>query len=174
MNKILGIDPGSRITGYGVISSVAGNHTYVASGCIKTGNVDLSSKLAALYNGLNQVIQTYQPQFVAIERVFLARNVDSALKLGQARGALIVSCAIANLTLFEYSARQIKQALVGFGSADKKQVQLMVMQLLRLNAPPQIDASDALAAALCHANSYATLFSHSLGSARQRRGRLRL
>jgi len=174
MVKILGIDPGSRTTGYGVITQHDGTLSYVASGCIKTGDVDLASKLRILYNSINQVINLYNPQVVAIERVFMAHNVDSALKLGQARGALIVSCSISNLEVFEYTARQIKQALVGVGSANKKQVQSMVMQILRLSSAPQLDASDALACAICHANFYATLLRHDLHSAKKRRGRLRL
>jgi len=174
MIKILGIDPGSRITGYGIIKQTQGVCSYIASGCIKTNNSNLAHKLLALDEGINQVIQTYKPDLVAIERVFLAHNVDSALKLGQARGALIVSCARLKLEVFEYTAREVKQSMVGTGAATKQQVQAMVMQLLQLNARPQIDASDALAVAMCHSNFHTTLLAHNIGSARRRKGRLRL
>jgi len=174
MVKILGIDPGSRITGYGIVNHNQGTLSYVASGAIKTLDTNLAHKLLTLYDGIAEIIETYQPDVVAIERVFLAHNVDSALKLGQARGALIASCAKFNLNVFEYTARQVKQSAVGTGAATKKQVQTMVMQLLQLNLPPQIDASDALAVAMCHANFHITLLAHDLGTASKRKRRIRL
>lgn len=174
MSVILGIDPGSRITGYGVIRDLGQNCQYIASGCIRTGSGELASRLQAVFAGISQVIANYQPQLMAIEQVFMARNADSALKLGQARGAAIVAATQAELDVSEYSATQIKSALVGSGRADKQQVQIMVMHLLQLNQKPQIDASDALAVALCHAHHRQTLNAHGLIGAKQRAGRLRL
>lgn len=174
MTVILGIDPGSRVTGFGVVRDLGKGCEYVASGCIRTGSGELAERLQAVYLGVREVIATYRPAMVGIEQVFLARNPDSALKLGQARGVAIVAAAQENLAVSEYSATQVKQALVGRGSADKEQVRFMVMHLLRLKKKPQIDASDALAIALCHAHMRRSLLFHGLGAARQRAGRLRL
>jgi len=173
MTVILGIDPGSRITGYGLLQITAQEPSYLASGCIRTGNAHLPQRLSSIFSGIAEIIEQYQPVTLGIERVFMARNADSALKLGQARGAAIVAAAQAGLEVAEYSATQIKQAVVGSGAASKQQVQLMLMQLLGLNACPQADAADALAVALCHAHCRASLIPHGLGQARRRGGRLR-
>ena len=151
MAVILGIDPGSRITGFGVVSLQKGRVYYVASGCIRTDTRPLPERLHVIHQGISEVITLHQPEEVAIEQVFMAKNPDSALKLGQARGAAIVAAVNHHLPVHEYSARQIKQSVVGRGAADKQQVQHMVTALLKLNQPPQADAADALATALCHA-----------------------
>ena len=174
MTLILGIDPGSRITGYGVIRDTGRGCEYVASGCIRTGNGALAERLQIVFRGVSEVIATYGPMTMGIEQVFMARNADSALKLGQARGAAIVAAAEAGLEISEYTATQVKQAVVGSGAADKQQVQMMVMHLLKLVQKPQIDASDALGIALCHAHHWQSLIPHGLASAKRRGGRLRL
>lgn len=174
MTLILGIDPGSRITGYGLVRDNGRNCEYVASGCIRAGTGELAERLNAVFSGVSQVIEQYQPDLMGIEQVFMAKNADSALKLGQARGAAIVAATQHSLQVSEYSATQIKSALVGSGRAAKEQVQMMVMHLLKLTQKPQIDASDALAVALCHAHHRQTLIPHNLGSAKRRGGRLRL
>lgn len=157
MTLILGIDPGSRITGYGVIRDTGKTCEYIASGCIRTGSGELSERLKAVYLGISQVIELYQPELVGIEQVFMAKNPDSALKLGQARGVAIVAAAQSGLPVSEYSATQVKSAVAGSGRAAKEQVLMMVMHLLKLTKKPQIDASDALAVALCHAHHRQTL-----------------
>lgn len=174
MTLILGIDPGSRITGYGVVRDTGRGCEYIASGCIRTGEGALPERLQKIYRGVCEVIKTYQPTSMGIEQVFMARNADSALKLGQARGAAIVAGVEQRLEVAEYSATQVKQALVGSGRADKEQVQLMVMHMLKLVQKPQIDASDALAIAICHAHHRQSLIPHGLTGAKQRAGRLRL
>jgi len=174
MTLILGIDPGSRITGYGVVRDTGRGCEYVASGCIRTGSGELSERLRAVFSGVSEVIRTYGPVTMGIEQVFMARNADSALKLGQARGAAIVAGAEAGLQIAEYTATQVKQAIAGTGGADKQQVQMMVMHLLKLLEKPQIDASDALAIALCHAHYRQSLVPHGLIGAKRRGGRLRL
>ncbi|MFI8582979.1 crossover junction endodeoxyribonuclease RuvC [Ectopseudomonas khazarica] len=174
MTLILGIDPGSRITGYGVIRDTGRGCEYVASGCIRTGSGALAERLQIVFRGVSEVIATYGPMTMGIEQVFMARNADSALKLGQARGAAIVAAAEAGLEISEYTATQVKQAVVGTGAADKQQVQMMVMHLLKLVQKPQIDASDALGIALCHAHHRQSLIPHGLASAKRRGGRLRL
>ena len=174
MTLILGIDPGSRITGYGVVRDTGRGCEYVASGCIRTGNGPLAERLQIVFRGVSEVIATYGPMTMGIEQVFMARNADSALKLGQARGAAIVAAAEAGLEISEYTATQVKQAVVGSGAADKQQVQMMVMHLLKLVQKPQIDASDALGIALCHAHHRQSLIPHGLASAKRRGGRLRL
>lgn len=174
MTLILGIDPGSRITGYGVVRDSGRGCEYVASGCIRTGSGSMPERLQAVFRGVSEVIASYGPVTMGIEQVFMARNPDSALKLGQARGAAIVAGAEAGLEIAEYTATQVKQAIVGSGGADKQQVQLMVMHLLGLVQKPQIDASDALAIALCHAHHRQSLIPHGLQGAKRRSGRLRL
>ncbi|MCB1644299.1 MAG: crossover junction endodeoxyribonuclease RuvC [Pseudomonadales bacterium] len=172
MTLILGIDPGSRITGYGVIDCVGQRQTYVDSGCIRmTASLDLPGKLAEIYDGVSEIIATRQPAEFAVEKVFMARSADSALKLGQARGVAIVAAVRAGLPVFEYEARKIKQAVVGTGAADKSQVQHMVKTLLKLPVNPQADAADALAIALCHANTRHSL-ARTAGVHGFRRGRL--
>lgn len=150
---ILGIDPGSRITGFGIINSVGGRNEYVASGCIRIKGDELPERLKQVYAGVDEVIERYCPQEMAIEQVFMAKNADSALKLGQARGVAIVAGANHDLPVHEYAARKVKQAVVGNGGADKSQVQHMVMNILKLPGLPQADAADALAIALCHAHT---------------------
>jgi len=157
MALILGIDPGSRKTGYGIINAVGAARIYVASGHIKILGDELADRLGQIYRGIDEIIETYMPQEFAIERVFMARNADSALKLGQARGVAMVVAVNHGLPVFEYSARQVKQAAVGNGAATKGQVQEMVARLLKLPGLPQEDAADALAIAICHANTNASL-----------------
>lgn len=159
MAIILGIDPGSRLTGYGIIEQSGRNFVYLGSGCIKTaaaGN-ELAARLQIIFSGVSELIMQFKPEMFAIEQVFMAKNPDSALKLGHARGAAIVAATQAGLPVTEYSARQIKQAVVGTGAADKSQVQHMVKSILKLPGMPQEDAADALAAALCHAHSHVAL-----------------
>lgn len=158
MSIILGIDPGSRLTGYGLIEQRGRRLHYVASGCIRvtgtaTKPLPLAEKLKRIHNSVVELITQFQPDEFAIEQVFMARNPDSALKLGQARGAAMVAAACHDLPVAEYSARSIKQAVVGTGAAEKEQVQHMVMALLKLTRRPQADAADALAVAICHANT---------------------
>jgi crossover junction endodeoxyribonuclease RuvC len=174
MTLILGIDPGSRITGYGIVRDLGRGCEYVASGCIRTGEGLLQERLQIVFRGVREVVRTYEPVTMGIEKVFMARNADSALKLGQARGAAIVAAIEEGLEIAEYSATQVKQALTGTGGASKEQVQMLVMHLLKLTQKPQIDASDALAIALCHAHTRSSLIPHGLATARSRGGRLRL
>lgn len=119
MAIILGIDPGSRITGYGVIRQVGRQLSYLGSGCIRTKVDDLPSRLKLIYAGVTEIITQFQPDYFAIEQVFMAKNADSALKLGQARGVAIVAATNQDLPVFEYAARQVKQTVVGIGSAEK-------------------------------------------------------
>lgn len=171
MSIILGIDPGSRLTGYGVISFQSNKPVYMASGCIRITATDLPTRLTTIFNGITELVSQFTPDECAIEEVFMARNADSALKLGQARGVALVAAAQQGVPVSEYSARKVKQAVVGKGSADKKQVQHMVTQLLRLEGTPQADAADALAIALCHANTQQNLL-RIAGASHSRRGRL--
>lgn len=150
---ILGIDPGSISLGYGVIHHERNSATYVTSGCIKVGKQEWPQRLRQIYLDLTQIILQYKPQQVAIESVFVHKNAASALKLGQARGAAIVAAASQDLLIAEYSAREVKQAVVGYGHADKVQVQHMIKMILNLSATPAADAADALAVALCHGNT---------------------
>jgi crossover junction endodeoxyribonuclease RuvC len=149
--RVLGIDPGSQCTGFGLVDVTGPRLTYVASGVIRTPHGDFAARLCEIFTCMRRIVAQYQPQEVAIERVFVNRNPDSALKLGQARGAAICGTADAHAEVFEYATRQIKQAVVGSGSAEKAQVQLMMRSLLRLDGPVAADAADALAAAVCHA-----------------------
>lgn len=150
--NILGIDPGSVITGFGIIRQEGNQQHYVASGYIKTGNKPWPQRLLHIYQDLTTVIQQYLPKQVAIEQVFVNKNVASALKLGHARGAAMLAVVNLGLEIAEYSPRKVKQAVVGNGGAEKLQVQHMVKILLRLATLPQADAADALAIAICHAN----------------------
>lgn len=162
MAIILGIDPGSRITGYGVIHQQGARLTYLGSGCIRSASTSASTKahgqpsmaerLLIIFNGISELITQFKPDEFAIEQVFMARNPDSALKLGQARGVAMVAAAQHELVVAEYAARHIKQAVVGTGAANKEQVQHMVSQILKLPSRPQEDAADALAVAICHAH----------------------
>lgn len=157
MAIILGIDPGSRITGYGVIRQQGRQLLYLGSGCIRTSVDDMPTRLKLIYAGVSEIITQFKPDFFAIEQVFMAKNPDSALKLGQARGVAIVAAVNLGLPVFEYAARQVKQTVVGTGAAEKSQVQHMVRSLLKLPANPQADAADALAIAIthCHVNQNA-------------------
>ncbi|MDO5055461.1 MAG: crossover junction endodeoxyribonuclease RuvC [Pasteurella oralis] len=153
MEIILGIDPGSRVTGYGVIRQTGKQLEYLGSGVIRTSVQDLPTRLKRIYGGVSEIITQFQPEMFAIEDVFLAKNANSALKLGQARGAAIVAAVNQDLPVFEYAARLVKQTVVGIGSADKIQVQDMVTRILMLSEKPQVDAADALAIAITHAHS---------------------
>ncbi|WP_409419505.1 crossover junction endodeoxyribonuclease RuvC [Marinomonas sp. RS-M-Aa-14] len=153
MTRILAIDPGSRITGFGIIDVINGKTHYVNSGCIKLPDEVLSVRLKHIFNYISVLLEEYKPDEFAIEEVFLAKNANSALKLGQARGVAIVAASLRELAVHEYAARRVKQSVVGNGNADKSQVQSMVQLLLNLSSKPQADAADALAIALCHANT---------------------
>lgn len=156
---ILAIDPGSRRSGFGVIQALGQHSQYITSGCIDlTESGEMTARLDTLFGSIQNLIAEYAPQEFAIEQVFMGRNAASALKLGQARGAAIVAATQAQLPVFEYAARQVKQSVVGVGQADKQQVQQMVMRLLKLPGLPQEDAADALAIALCHVQ-----YQHNLG-----------
>lgn len=150
---ILGIDPGSCITGYGIIQIEGSQLSYLDSGCIKMAKLVFSERLEKIFSGLQSVVQQYAPSEAAIEQVFMHINANAALKLGQARGAALVAVAAAKLMVSEYSARQVKQSVVGYGAANKQQVQHMVRLLLNLDRSPQADAADALAIAICHAQA---------------------
>ncbi|MDY6829569.1 MAG: crossover junction endodeoxyribonuclease RuvC [Pseudomonadota bacterium] len=152
---VLGIDPGSRVTGYGLIELRGRQLLYLDSGCIRTSHVEMPARLAEIFQGVETLVAEHQPSEVAVEQVFMARNPDSALKLGQARGAALAAVVRARLPVAEYAARQVKQAVVGHGGADKAQVQRMVCELLQLQRSPASDAADALAVAICHIHSRA-------------------
>ena len=153
---ILGIDPGSRCTGFGLIDNQPNRITYLHSGFFKIKGDSLPQRLGQIFQHIENLIGQYQPQQMSIEQVFMHRNADSALKLGQARGAAICAGHLAGLEIAEYAAREIKQAVVGTGAASKEQVQHMVKHLLGLREPLQSDESDGLAIAICHAQFYAT------------------
>ena len=159
MPIILGIDPGSHITGYGVIEAVGNKQRYIASGNIRAAKKDCGKKLHQIFTSICELITLYSPEEAAIEQVFVHANVNSALKLGQARGAAIVAIEQGQAKIFEYSARQVKQAVVGHGNAEKTQVQYMVKLLLKLQNELQADEADALAIAICHANSRGRIIS---------------
>lgn len=151
---ILGIDPGSRITGYGLISKEGNRLLHVDNGAIFTQSAkEFPERLQQIFAGLSEIIAEFRPDVVAVENVFLAKNAQSALKLGQARGAAIVAAVSRGLAVYEYTALQVKQAVVGNGRAEKVQVQQMIKALLNLPEVAQEDASDALAVAICHAHS---------------------
>lgn len=154
MTVVLGIDPGSRRTGFGLIQVAGSTLHYIASGIIRLPEkATLPERLKIIFEGVGEVIATYQPEEMAIEDVFFARDPRAALRLGQARGAAIVAGVSASLAVAEYSARTVKQAVVGSGAANKEQIQHMVTRLLKLPAVPSEDAADALAVAICHAHS---------------------
>jgi crossover junction endodeoxyribonuclease RuvC len=165
MTVIIGIDPGSRHTGYGVIRLEGKDSHYLTSGCIHVVNEQPAQRLQKIFSGLQEIISQYQPHEAAIEQVFMHNNPGSALKLGQARGAAIVALTI---PVAEYSARQVKQSVVGYGAAQKEQVQHMVKRLLNISEDLQADAADALAIALCHAY---TRFSLALLGVSAKRGK---
>lgn len=171
--RILGIDPGLRITGFGVIDKRGQKLSYVASGCVKTRDTDsLPERLKTLLEGIAEVIATYQPQEAVVEIVFVNVNPQSTLLLGQARGAAISALVTASLPVAEYTALQVKQAVVGHGKAAKEQVQHMVTRLLDLPGTPSADAADALACAICHAHGGQGLGSIATRGLRVKNGRL--
>ena len=169
---ILGIDPGSRVTGFGIVQSRGAKVSYVTSGCIVLPKADMSERLNQIYQDVSELITQFSPSELAIEKVFVGKNVDSALKLGQARGAAIVACTQQGMTVAEYTPRTIKSSVVGRGNAIKSQVQHMVTAILGLPSIPKEDAADALAVAICHAQSRQSLI-HSKGISTIRRGRFR-
>jgi crossover junction endodeoxyribonuclease RuvC len=149
--RVLGLDPGSRVTGYGVIEVSPGGTRYVASGCIRAGSGELAGRLRQVFTHVAGLVEEHAPDEVAIERVFMHANPDSALKLGQARGAALCAAAGGGASVFEYTPREVKQTVTGTGAADKAQVQHMVKALLGVAGRLGADAADALAIALCHA-----------------------
>ena len=157
MTVIIGIDPGSRVTGYGVVRIARQRAEYIACGGIRLTADALDERLVQLFSELSAIVRQYQPTEAAVERVFMNRNVDSALKLGHARGVAILALRQGGSAVYEYSATQTKQAIVGRGHADKVQVQHMVKALLGLDATPTADAADALAAAICHGHTRTSL-----------------
>ena len=150
--RILGIDPGSQITGFGVIEAYRDHSSYVGSGCIRTAGTPFNSRLQQIFVELKDLVRDHSPDEIAIERVFVHRNADSALKLGHARAAALCATFEQGTSVHEYAAREVKQAMVGTGAASKAQVQHMVKVLLGVSGELQADASDALAIALCHAH----------------------
>ena len=176
MNKalrILGIDPGLRVTGFGLIDKLGAKLSYVASGCIKTAATDaLPDRLKTIVDGVTEVMRRYSPQQAAVEIVFVNANPQSTLLLGQARGAAISALVIGGLPVAEYTALQVKQAVVGHGKAAKEQVQHMVIRLLGLAGEPGADAADALACAIAHAHGGQGLGAMSTAGLRVRAGRL--
>lgn len=156
MTRVLGIDPGSRVTGYGLIETDGRRSRHLHSGCIRTVSNDFATRLGEIFRGVQAVLLEWQPQEVAVEQVFMSRNAASALKLGQARGAAISAIVTLDLPVFEYTPATVKQGLVGNGRAEKEQVQHMVRVILGLQGSMALDESDALALALCHAHSHAT------------------
>lgn len=153
--RILGIDPGSRLTGFGVLDFEGDKPTYVASGTVKSLDGTFPDRLKQIFESVGEIVTEYRPDIVAIETVFMARNAGSALKLGQARSAALCATFAFGVEVFEYAPREIKQAVVGTGAASKEQVQHMVVSMLQLSATPAADASDALAAAICHGHQRA-------------------
>lgn len=171
MTVILGIDPGSRRTGFGLIGVDGTQHTYITSGIIRLPEASLPDRLKVIFDNVSDLLKAHKPDEMAIEEVFFARDPRAALRLGQARGAAIVAGVNGGLPVAEYSARTVKKAVVGKGAASKEQVQEMIKRLLKLPAPPSEDAADALAVAVCHANS---LKMNAIGpGTRFARGRLR-
>jgi crossover junction endodeoxyribonuclease RuvC len=152
VTRILGIDPGLRITGFGVLDKAGQTLSYVSSGCIRTSPGELTTRIKTILEGLGEVIAEWRPEQIALEKVFVNANPQSTLLLGQARGTAICAAVIHGLPIAEYSALQVKQAVVGNGHARKEQVQEMVKRLLALSGAPTADAADALACAICHAH----------------------
>ncbi len=171
--RVLGIDPGLRVTGFGVIDRSGSRLAYITSGCIRTPAAEtLPGRLSVILESLGEVIATYHPQQVALEKVFVNVNPSSTLALGQARGTAICAAVSAKLPVAEYTALQVKQAVVGKGHARKEQVQEMVRRMLRLSGLPGPDAADALACAICHAHGGLGLGSFATVGYRMRRGRI--
>ncbi|MBS0289920.1 MAG: crossover junction endodeoxyribonuclease RuvC [Proteobacteria bacterium] len=153
MRRILGIDPGSRITGFGVIELKEKRQPCcLLGGCIRLGAKEMPLRLGQLFTQIQDIVKQFKPTELAIEQVFVQKNALSALKLGQARGVCIAAAMSLNMPVYEYAPKQIKQAITGKGNADKSQIQHMIQILLTLNVKPQADAADALAVALCHSH----------------------
>ena len=170
--RILGIDPGLRVTGFGVLEKTGNHLAYVTSGCIRTPDAELPDRLKAILDGLAEVIAQCKPEQIAVEKVFVNVNPQSTLLLGQARGTAICAAVMHGLPVAEYTALQVKQAVVGKGHARKDQVQEMVKRLLSLAGHPSPDAADALACAICHAHGGQGLGQLATAGFRVRRGRL--
>ncbi len=180
--RVLGVDPGLRRTGFGVIDVDGARLSYVGSGVIRVPDGALAPRLRAIHDGITEVIDTWRPTLASVEIVFVNVNPQATLALGQARGAAIAAIAIRDVIVHEYTALQVKQSVVGYGKAAKEQVQAMVKRLLQLPGEPSADAADALACAICHA--HASAMAANLGAAgalaqvarsgaRSRRGRVR-
>jgi len=170
--RILGIDPGLAVTGYGVLDRNGGQLAYIASGRIRTADGELAHRLKAILEGLSDVITAHSPAQVALEQVFVNVNPKSTLLLGQARGTAVCAAVLHGLPVAEYTALQVKQAVVGNGHARKEQVQAMVRRLLDLDGDPSPDAADALACAICHAHGGQGLGKLATAGYRMKRGRL--
>jgi len=171
--RILGIDPGLRVTGFGIIDRAGTSLVYVTSGCVRTPDSgSLPERIAVILAALGEVIAAHRPQQVAVEKVFVNVNPASTLALGQARGTAICAAVLARLPVAEYTALQVKQAVVGNGLARKEQVQEMVRRLLRLAGVPGPDAADALACAICHAHGGQGLGAIATAGFRVRHGRI--
>jgi len=153
---ILGIDPGSHVTGYGLIRANGSKIEALDYGCIKAESTDLPSRrYSQIYNGLNKIFDNFRPDVAAVESLFFSRNVKSAIKLGESRGVVLLSMGKRGIPIHEYAPRRVKQAVVGYGAAQKRQVQIMVVKLLGLKEVPQPeDVTDALAIAICHLHSH--------------------
>jgi crossover junction endodeoxyribonuclease RuvC len=169
--RILGIDPGLQVTGFGVIDKRGAKLVYVTSGCVRTPAGELAARLEVILEGLGEVIAAHAPQVAAVEKVFVNVNPQSTLALGQARGTAICAAVLARLPVAEYTALQVKQAVVGNGHAGKEQVQHMVKRLLDLPGDPSPDAADALACAICHAHG-SSLGNLPMRGLRMKKGRL--
>ncbi len=150
--RILGIDPGSRLTGFGVVDCVGDRAVYVASGSVSSASGEFPERLKVIFRAVSEIVTSYRPDAVVVESVFMHKNAGSALKLGHARSAAICATFGLDLVVYEYAPREIKQAVVGTGAATKEQIQHMIKHMLKLDGDPSPDAADALAAALCHAN----------------------
>ncbi len=168
--RVLGIDPGSRVTGYGLIEKQGNRLLHIDNGALQVGRADsFAQRLEEIYAGLTEIITAYAPQAAAMEQIFVSRNVNSALKLGHARGVALLAAMHGGLEVHEYTAMQVKSAVVGYGRAAKGQVQQMVKALLKLPEIAQEDASDALAVAICHAHSAGLQQNLKQHGARQKR-----
>lgn len=150
---VLGIDPGSRVTGYGLVEKINDVSTCIYSGCItSSGNIPFYHRIHNIYKAMLEIMNQYQPQEMAIEDVFYAKNIKSSLKLGHARGAVLIAAVQCGVQIFEYAPLEIKQSVTGYGRATKEQVRSMVRIILNIKTPLKLDASDALATAICHLN----------------------
>lgn len=169
MSIIIGIDPGSRVTGYGLVRSAGDRLEHIGHGCIRMAHPEQPERLREIYEGLGRAVEEFAPDEAAVEEVFMGRNAASALKLGQARGSAIVACLAHGVPVAEYSARKVKQAVAGSGAAGKEQVQHMVKVLLGVKGDIAEDAADALAVAICHAHTRSSLVRITAASSYSRR-----